>query len=133
MGEVSGRCACGAVRYVCDGPILWAGHCHCESCRRASSAPVVSFLGVRRDCLEWAGQMVDVLTSGGSVRRQFCAACKSIMTYQNETWPDETHLFAATLDDPAQFEPLAHYHWAERVSWFHCEDNLPKHPASADG
>lgn len=54
------------------------------------------------------------------------------MLYQNEIWPTETHLYAATLDDPGQFSPQAHYHWAERVAWLSITDDLPKHAASAN-
>ena len=54
------------------------------------------------------------------------------MTYQNEIWPDETHLYAATLDDPAQFDPKAHFHYAERLDWVEVTDDLPKYAGSAD-
>ena len=39
------------------------------------------------------------------------------MTYQADIWPDETHLYAATMDDPTQFRAEAHYHYAERLAW----------------
>lgn len=54
------------------------------------------------------------------------------MTYQFEGWPDETHLYAASLEDPSQFEPQAHFHYAERVHWISLTDELPKYPGSAD-
>jgi hypothetical protein len=54
------------------------------------------------------------------------------MFYQRDGWPDETHLYAATLDDPAHFAPQAHFHYAERLPMTHIEDNLPKYRGSAD-
>ncbi len=36
-------------------------------------------------------------------------------------------MFAATLDNLVQFKPTAHVYWAERVSWLHFDDRLPKH------
>jgi hypothetical protein len=54
------------------------------------------------------------------------------MTYQAAIWPDETHLYAATMDDPAQFEPQAHFHFAEKLDWIAFKDDLPKYPGSAD-
>lgn len=131
MAEMTGRCLCGEVRWSSPGPVLWAGHCHCQSCRRATSAPMTSFFGVPRESVTWTGTLAEHLTSGGRVRRQFCATCGSQMTYQNQIWPTETHLYAACLDDPAQFTPQAHYHWAERVSWLSLADDLPKFPGSA--
>lgn len=132
MSNLSGRCFCGAVQWVCNQDVLWAGHCHCDSCRRACSAPFTSFFGVHRLSVTWSGQMVDHTTSGGRVRRQFCAACGSPMTYQNDIWPDETHLYAATLDNPEKFAPEAHFHYAERLPWIDIQDDLPKHPGSAN-
>ena len=68
-----------------------------------------------------------------AVARGFCRACGSQMCIRATHWPEETHLFAATLDDPARFEPKAHFHWAERVPWITVTDDLPKYAGSADG
>ena len=54
------------------------------------------------------------------------------MTYQNVIWPDETHLYAATLNDPNQFKPQAHFHYAERLEWIEITDDLPKYVGSAE-
>ncbi len=127
-----GRCLCGAVTWVSGGPVLWAGHCHCDSCRRATGAPFTSFFGVPRAGVTWTGEMSKRLTSNGRVRRLFCKACGTQMAYQSDGWPDETHLYAASLEDPAQFKPEAHYHYAEKLPWVELRDELPRYPGSAD-
>ncbi len=132
MDELRGRCLCGGVTWVAAGSVLWAGHCHCESCRRASSSPVTSFFGVRREGVAWAGAVARLSSSHG-VERGFCPSCGAQMFYQSARWPEETHLYAASLDDPAAFRPEAHYHWAERVPWLSVSDDLPKFDASAVG
>ncbi len=129
---LTGCCACGAVRWVSNGPVLWAGHCHCESCRRATASPMTSFFGVPRTSVIWTGKLSRVLTSHGRVQRQFCPSCGTQMTYQFDGWPDETHLYAATLDEPGRFVPQAHYHYAERLPWLFISDDLPKYSASAE-
>ena len=131
MAELSGRCACGAVTWRTSAKPIWAGHCHCDSCRRASSAPVTSFFGVPRGSVDWAGD-VAINASSEKVRRGYCPSCGSQMYYQSEVWPEETHLYAATMDDPSLFRPEAHYHYGERLPWFEVTDNLPKYTASAD-
>ena len=128
----TGRCLCGAVTWATQADALWSGHCHCDSCRRATSAPMISFFGVPRDSVTWTGTLAENKTSGGTVTRQFCAACGTQMTYQADIWPDETHLYAATMDDPSQFKPQAHFHYAERLPWLVIDDDLPKYAASAD-
>lgn len=132
VSNLKGRCFCGAVTWVSNGPVLWAGHCHCESCRRATSSPFTSFFGVPRDSVTWSGDLAKIETSGGHVARMFCMNCGTQMTYQFDGWPDETHLYAASLDDPEQFEPQAHYHFAEKLPWVQIDDDLPKYPGSAD-
>ena len=76
--------------------------------------------------------MVEHSTSSGQVTRKFCAACGSQMSYEYELWPDETHLYAASLDNSALFIPNAHYHYAEKLPWVAITDDLPKYPGSAD-
>ena len=126
-----GHCLCGAVKYRSDAQVLWAGHCHCDSCRRANSALIVSFFGVPRDSVTWTGD-IRVYASSHNVQRGFCGTCGAQMYYHTDIWPDETHLFAATLDDPHQFEPRAHYHYAEKVPCLSVTDDLPKHAHSED-
>lgn len=132
MSDRTGRCFCGAVTWATAGPVLWAGHCHCVSCRRATASPMTSFFGVPRDSVTWSGEVQAITTSGGTVARLFCPACGTQMSYQSDAWPDESHLYAATMDDPDQFEPQAHFHYGERLPWLQIEDDLPKYAASAD-
>jgi len=123
---LKGRCLCGAVSYTSNAPILWSGHCHCDSCRRANSALVVSFFGVPRDSVQWKGDLA-LYRSSEHVQRGFCGICGTQMYYHSDAWPLETHLFAATLSDPTQFTPQAHYHYAERIPCLAIVDELPKH------
>ena len=133
MTELSGQCLCGKLQWKSPGPVLWGGFCHCGSCRRATSSPVTAFFGVPRNTLNLTGEVGIHESSGGRVKRLFCAQCGSQMSYQADNWPDEAHLYAATLDDPAAFTPEAHYHYAERLPWLAIEDDLPKYAASAVG
>lgn len=132
MTDFTGRCLCGAVRWETPGPVLWAGHCHCSSCRHATASPFTSFFGVPRDSVKWTGNLARHATSSGRVVRMFCPQCGTQMTYQYEGWPTETHLYAGTMDDPSRFEPQAHFHFGEKLSWVGIDDELPKYPGSAD-
>lgn len=132
MTELTGRCLCGAVTWSTAAQVLWAGHCHCESCRRATASPMTSFFGVPRDSVTWRGTLVTNSTSAGTVHRRFCATCGTQMNYQADIWPDETHLYAATMDDPSQFQPQAHFHYAERLGWMEIVDDLHRYAGSAD-
>lgn len=86
-----------------------------------------------RDQVTWEGSMKNAVTSGGKVVRKFCATCGTHMTIQCERWPTETHLYAASLDDPSQFQPQAHFHFAEKLDWVELDDDLPRYAGSAEG
>lgn len=127
----TGRCACGAVRWVTEADPLWSAHCHCESCRRICAAPMTSFIGMRRDEVDWSGEL-SLYSSSPGVTRAFCPDCGTPMHYESDRWPDETHLYAAALDDPSLYSPTAHVNYAERVPWLTITDDLPKYPGNAD-
>ena len=124
----SGHCLCGAVTYEFDAEaVIWQGHCHCESCRRACGAPIVSWFGVQKDVWRWTGTPPRQFNSSDWAERFFCADCGSQMAYRSTKLPDEIHGLAATLDDPAEFTPGAHFFHAQALPWLHCEDQLPRY------
>ena len=43
----TGRCQCRAIEYNSRVSPRWVMHCHCESCRRAVSSAVATYVGVR--------------------------------------------------------------------------------------
>ncbi|MEO1066123.1 MAG: GFA family protein [Pseudomonadota bacterium] len=131
-GQTTGRCLCGAVRFAFEGPLNWTCHCHCESCRRATSSPMTSFLGVPLQTFRWTGEAPKVFRSSPGVERLFCGKCGSQMAFLAEHYPGEIHLYAASLDDPEAFEAEMHVHHEERLAWFETTDNLPRKVGFAD-
>ncbi len=121
-----GRCLCGEVAYEFDGPMLWRAHCHCESCRRNTASPFTTFFGVAKDSYRFTGRSPSVYHSSPGVSRHFCANCGTPVAYESARWPDEIHFYAASLDDPAHFEPERHVHYEEKLPWIHLADDLPK-------
>ncbi|MEX0284971.1 MAG: GFA family protein [Paracoccaceae bacterium] len=128
MTKLTGRCLCHAIRWETSGNPLWQAHCHCDSCRRSTASPFTSFIGMRRQDVTWTGELAAYNSSPG-VTRQFCPRCGTQMSFEADQWPEETHLYAACLDDPSLYQPTAHVHWAEHVSWADLHDQLPKFPA----
>lgn len=123
---LEGGCACGAIRYQVKGSPFLAVHCHCESCRKTTGSPMTSYFGISRSQVIWQGCR-NFYNSSHGVTRSFCGECGTPLQYMTTRWPGETHMFAATLDNPVQFKPTAHVHWAARISWLDFDDDLPKH------
>ena len=111
-----GRCLCGALRYQARGAPKWTALCHCESCRRSASAPIVAWMGYTPKTVSWAGERA-FYKSSEIATRGFCPTCGSQMSFESTRWPGELHLYAASLDDPSLYRPQLHCHHAEHLGW----------------
>ncbi len=131
MAEYSGRCQCGSISFKAQGEPLWTSHCQCESCRRACSSPLTSFIGFSSEQVAWRG-VRRFYPSSDIAKRGFCPNCGTQMSFESTRWPGEVHLYAASLEDPNQYQPQMHSHWEERLSWCAWQDDLPKFGASAE-
>jgi hypothetical protein len=107
--HLSGRCACGDIRYECtDAPIVEL-ICHCRDCQRASGSSSAAIMFVAADRFAFiSGEPVYHEVTGGSgrqIRRCFCQKCGSPLTAY---WPENAALLliqVGSLDDPSKFKP----------------------------
>ena len=106
--------------------MLWAVLCHCEDCQRAASADYVSWFGLPKDSVVWEGPR-KLYKSSEMATRSFCENCGTPMSYETSQMPDETHLYAPSLDDRALYRPSKHIFWTERVPWVEATSGLPRH------
>ncbi|MCH7888914.1 MAG: GFA family protein [Proteobacteria bacterium] len=123
-----GGCLCGAVRYRVAGAARWVGHCHCQSCRRACGAPVVTWAGFAEERFKVTQGALACFASSPGVTRSFCARCGTPLTFVAERYPGEVHVTVGSLDRPGEFPPASHVWASERISWLHLADDLPRHP-----
>ncbi len=123
-----GGCLCGAVRYRVAGAPAWVAHCHCQSCRRATGAPMVTWVGFVRDRFEVTRGAPERFASSPGVARRFCAGCGTPLTYEAERFPGEVHVTVGSLDRPEDFPPAGHVWTSEQITWLHLADELPRHP-----
>ncbi len=124
--EITGRCLCGDVRFAAGGGMRSSNHCHCESCRRATSSPFTTWFTVDRSALRWTGAAPQSYASSPGVTRHFCPRCGSPMDCETAERPGEFDLYAASLDDHSGFRPQSHSYWDERVTWVTLADDLPR-------
>ncbi len=127
----SGRCLCGAVRFTARGAPRWVAHCHCESCRRATSAALATYAGFDTANVEWTAERPREFSSSPGVLRRFCGKCGSPMSFEGVRWPGEIHLFAASFDQPESLRPTIHVHVGEQLSWLRFADHLPRYATTA--
>ena len=93
----------------------WVGHCHCESCRRATASPFTTWIGQENGSWKLHGDTPVSRESSPGNTRGFCGKCGSPMFFKSVRFPDEMHFYAALLDQPEDIEPRAHYHADEML------------------
>jgi hypothetical protein len=124
--ELTGGCACGAVRYRLVSAPFDAGYCHCGMCRRAAGAPVLAFATV---------PLTDFIVSGAPRRRHssdfgerwFCGDCGTQLAMHVDHQPDTIDFTIASLDSPERVQPQFHIFFGSRLSWFDTRDDHPRH------
>ena len=123
--ERLGGCLCGAVRYRAEGPVLYATHCHCTLCRRASGAPLVSWATFPADGFHIVRGEPTCYASSPVAQRRFCPTCGTQITFQRRDRPWEIDLTIASLDQPERVVPTNHTWVRSRLPWLHVDGHLP--------
>ena len=113
----TGRCFCGAIRFETRGTPRFISNCHCESCRRASSAPSVTWAGFQGAQVRITGGTLATFASSPGVTRMFCGACGSPIAFQGEAWAGETHIPVCAFDAPETMAPQSDHFEAEKLPW----------------
>jgi hypothetical protein len=131
--EIEGRCLCGSVHFKSNGTPNWTVHCHCESCRRATSSPVTTWVSVPKTNFAFTKGSPRYFSSSQEVRRGFCENCGSPLTYENKSLPDEVHFYAASLIDASGVSPSKHVYVSEQLPWLEVADQLPRFATTSQG
>lgn len=113
----TGRCLCGAVRFEARATPRFVSNCHCESCRRASSAPSVAWAGFKTEDVTLSGGTLRGFASSPGVTRYFCSACGSPIAYRGDRWAGETHLPVCAFDAPGELAPQSDHFESEKLPW----------------
>lgn len=116
----AGGCLCGALRYEARGAPLYAGHCYCVDCRKASGSGFSPFLGFASSAVRFTGQtrmFTSKSAAGGDAVRNFCAICGGLV-FGGVVGQDDSHtIYAGSLDDPALFHPTIAIFTRGRPAW----------------
>jgi hypothetical protein len=123
MIDVTGGCACGAVRYRASIPAegYW---CHCRMCQRATGAVAVAFVNTKKARVTWTRGAPAEWASSPIALRGRCAACGTPLTFH---YPDSDNidLTVASLDTPEVVHPASHFGIESRVPGWVPADTLP--------
>lgn len=129
MGERTGGCLCGGVRYELASEPFDCGWCHCRTCQLYGGAPAMPFASVPEQDFAWTmGEgLVRWIDSSSFGKRAFCSTCGSPLQVRVTHQPETVDFPIVTLDEPEAVAPEFHIFWDSRVAWFNPDDGLPRH------
>ena len=127
--KASGGCLCGAVRYEIDGEPIFAGHCHCTDCQKATGTGHASVTCLPKSAMRITGETRGYRVPGDSglgYTRQFCPTCGSLVFGEAEGMPGMMMVTAGTLDDPSLYQPQMVIFARSRPAWDRIDSGLPE-------
>ena len=87
------------------------------NCRRATGGAVAAFADLAPGQFDWVSGEPMFYASSPGVRRGFCNACGTSLTYESDDQDGGVHVLSATLDLPGTHQPLAVFCKNERLPW----------------
>jgi len=99
MNNIHGHCACGAVEIIIKEYGNFVYTCHCDTCRRMNSGPVLSIdPGPKENVVFAHGEDKITIYHDEEVERGFCSVCGSTLFWHK---PSDNHycMNAELFDD----------------------------------
>lgn len=125
----TGGCQCGAVRFRIEGALGSASICHCRMCQKAFGNFYAPLVSVDVAHLQWTRNEPKRFQSSNHVRRGFCPACGTPLTYEA---PDGVALAIGAFDAPEEIEPTIQWGIENRLSYVNGLANLPGYKTEGD-
>ncbi len=128
--NLTGGCACGAIRFECEGEPVHMGNCHCRDCQRATGGPYFPAAIYRTEnysLLQGEPKWFEKKSDGGdNVGRAFCDDCGSPLFFINETDPEIYAIYASAFDDPSFYKAADDIFTASAQKWNPRDMSIPQ-------
>ncbi|MGH6922968.1 MAG: GFA family protein [Propylenella sp.] len=123
--QLTGRCNCGAVTFVANGPFRPAKACHCKSCRR-QSGHYLAATEVDRAALTVSGEeMLTWFAASDHARRGFCRVCGAHLFWERYS-SGRISILMGCLDEPTGLHLADHIYVGEKGDYYEIADGLPQ-------
>jgi hypothetical protein len=122
---------CGAVTYEVSGEPMFAGHCACENCQKATGSGHSSIAAFPEVSLKTRGELTSYAAKGDSGQAttyQFCPKCGSRLFIRVATLPDAVLITLGTMEPAATVKPSMFLYGKRRRAWDHVDPTVPVFP-----
>ena len=126
MTQYTGKCLCGAVTYVAEGPPVIVAQCHCDACKRHSGTGHTVGAMFAASAVTVHGNMREfsyLSDKGSQVTKVSCATCASPIYGQNTHLPDHLTLTLGTMDDARDLEVGVVIYTRDKPHWDQLEQD----------
>ena len=139
MGELSGGCVCGAVRYTLKEGFRFKPYaCHCKDCQSRTGSAFSEHMFFAKQDLLIEGELDEgtyLQPSGAKSSILGCKRCKGRIFAENSTRPGFGSLRCGTLDRSREVIPVAHLWVRSKQPWVQIPDGarqLDEQPESPE-
>jgi hypothetical protein len=134
--DLTGGCACGAVRYRLGSMPMFVHCCHCRDCQRQSGSAFVINALIETDRIALvAGEPspVPVPTDSGRPHRIFrCPTCGTALWSEYGGRAALRFVRVGTLDEPAALAPDVNIYTRSKLPWVRLPEGVPAFAAYYD-
>src|SRR5918997_6558779 len=128
---LTGRCACGAVRFRVSEPLVDSGWCHCSRCQHRSGTPASPSGTVAQGSFELTEgrELVTEWTPpGGGNVKAFCSVCGGHLYSRRPDGWESVSVRLGALDDDPGIRPRYRQYTERAPAWAPIpEDDLPRY------
>lgn len=117
------RCLCGAITLEARGGVSNTAICHCDMCKRASSAAFVHWITFRAEDFAVIKGELAFYRSGEKSKRGHCRDCGSSLTFH---FPGTVDIAIGCMDRPADYPGTKHIWTTRQVRHVNIVDDLPR-------
>ncbi|MDB6134856.1 MAG: glutathione-dependent formaldehyde-activating [Verrucomicrobiales bacterium] len=128
---IEGGCLCGMLRYRLGGPPTPGSVCHCADCRRASAAPMVAWVSIRREHFILLSGELKRIRHAGSVR-SFAPCCGTPVLIEDTEDAEHIDVTACSIDQSDWYSPAAAIWVEDRPPWMADTGSLPEFPRARE-
>jgi hypothetical protein len=123
--RLTGRCNCGAVSFVGEGPFRPAKACHCKTCRRQSGHYVAATETAWSKLTISGDERIVWFSATQHARRGFCPRCGTHLFWRR-TGSDRVSIWMGCLDEPTSLRLADHIFVGEKGDYYSIDDGLPQ-------
>ncbi len=134
--QMTGGCACGAIRYECSSDPLFVFICRCVSCRHATGSAFATNVWFPETSVTFTKgvpkEYIREASSGQPARHGFCENCGSPIGVRADAFAGIRGFSVGSFDEPSAFKPSANVWLKHRLPWDGPNRDIPGYDENID-